>query len=149
VCAQAVRLFVSASTTTPITWGARRPVILLPESATEWPDARRRAVLRHELAHIARGDAHARWLAAVVCVLYWFHPLAWLIVRALRTESEAACDDQVVADGMAPGEYAEHLLAIARETRTAGPPGFLAARMASQPQIARRILALLDDTRRR
>src|SRR5262249_41955198 len=73
-----VRLLESGATTTPLTWGVRAPVILLPPTVRQWPDAKRRAVLRHELAHIARADASAGWLAALLCTMYWFHPLAWL-----------------------------------------------------------------------
>src|SRR5262249_21990552 len=35
----------------PATWGWRRPVILLPTEAADWPEHRRRLVLLHELAH--------------------------------------------------------------------------------------------------
>ena len=56
----------------PMTWGALRPVVLLPEDARSWPAARRREVLTHELAHVSRGDWVARLIAALACAVYWF-----------------------------------------------------------------------------
>ena len=38
------------------TWGWRRPVVMLPVSASEWPAERMHVVLLHELAHVRRGD---------------------------------------------------------------------------------------------
>jgi len=47
-----VRLLQSDRAVMPMTWGWRRPVILLPAGASSWPSERRSVVLRHELAHI-------------------------------------------------------------------------------------------------
>ena len=83
--------------TMPLTWGLFRPVIVLPSGAEHWPEDRRRIVLSHELAHIARHDWLLQICAELVRALYWFHPLAWLAAARLRQESERACDD----DGLA------------------------------------------------
>ncbi|MFP5287125.1 MAG: M56 family metallopeptidase, partial [Thermoanaerobaculia bacterium] len=72
----------------PMTWGWRRPVVLLPAGAGTWSAPRRRAVLLHELAHVARGDSLTQLAAEVARALYWFNPLVWRAVRALRLESE-------------------------------------------------------------
>ncbi len=49
-----VRLLRSAAVGTPMTWGFLRPVVMLPADAGEWSAERRRVVLLHELAHVAR-----------------------------------------------------------------------------------------------
>src|SRR5438874_2514668 len=80
----------------PVTWGIFRPVILLPAGASDWPEVRRRIVLCHELAHIARADWVLQIFAEVARGFYWFHPFAWMAARRLRQESECACDDLVL-----------------------------------------------------
>ena len=55
----------------PVTWGRRRPVLLLPSSFATWSSELRRSVLLHELAHVRRGDATSRLLSCLVCALHW------------------------------------------------------------------------------
>ena len=51
---------VSDSIQTPLTWGAIRPVVLLPTYVDEWPTEQRDVVIRHERAHIERRDCCGR-----------------------------------------------------------------------------------------
>lgn len=144
-----VRLLVSPAATTPFTWGAREPVVLVPEDALEWSTERWRIVLRHELAHVARADSLAQSLSAIACAGYWFHPLALIAAKRLRAECESACDDRVVALGTQPWEYASHLLDIARGAREMGSPGLLSVGMARRSQLEGRLLAVLHASRSR
>ncbi|HEV7837009.1 MAG TPA: M56 family metallopeptidase, partial [Gemmatimonadaceae bacterium] len=144
-----VRLLSSSDISTPLTWGSRAPIILLPEDALEWPEVHRRIVLRHELAHVARGDAFSQLVAGFVCALYWFHPLVWITERRLRAECERACDDRVVSFGTPAPEYAAHLLEVARSARSFGAPGFLSVAMARPSQLEGRLLAVLNESGRR
>jgi beta-lactamase regulating signal transducer with metallopeptidase domain len=142
------RVLVSEAVRVPLTWGLARPVVLMPACAAAWPARRLRAALRHECAHIARRDCVVQALASGACVLFWFHPLVWLAVRHLRAESERACDDRVLASGLAAPDYAGHLLAVARE-RWRVPAALAAAGMARGWEFETRIVALLDDRRPR
>ena len=144
-----IRLLSSSDISTPLTWGSRSPIILLPEDALDWPEVHRRIVLRHELAHVARGDARSQLVAGFVCALYWFHPLVWVTERRLRAECERACDDRVVSLGTPAPEYAAHLLEVARSARSFGAPGFLSVAMARPSQLEGRLLAVLNESRRR
>ena len=54
-----VRLLSSSVVSTPLTWGSRAPVILLPEDALDWPEVHRRIVLRHGRPRGARRCALA------------------------------------------------------------------------------------------
>lgn len=147
--AKPIRLLSSSVVSTPLTWGSRAPIILLPEDALDWPEAHRRIVLRHELAHVARGDALSQLVAGFVCALYWFHPLVWITERRLRAECERACDDRVVSLGTPAPEYAAHLLEVARSARSFGAPGFLSVAMARPSQLEGRLLAVLNESRGR
>ena len=121
---------------------------MLPASADEWTDDRRRAVLLHELAHVARRDCLVQRIAACACALYWPHPGVWWAAKRLRTERELACDDRVLASGAAAREYAGHLLDIAHAFRAAPAPA-TALGMARARQLERRLLAILDEARNR
>jgi beta-lactamase regulating signal transducer with metallopeptidase domain/DUF4097 and DUF4098 domain-containing protein YvlB len=145
---KSIRLLSSSVVSTPLTWGSRAPVILVPEDALDWSEAHRRVVLRHELAHVARSDALSQLGAGFVCALYWFHPLVWMVERRLRAECERACDDRVVSLGTPAAEYAAHLLEVARSARSFGAPGFLSVAMARPSQLEGRLLAVLNGSGR-
>lgn len=98
-----------------LTWGVRRPVVLVPSEVHDWSRQRQEAVLLHELAHVRRFDFVSQMLAEVACALYWFNPLVWLGARAMRAEAELAADDVVLRSGVRPSTYAEELLRIAAE----------------------------------
>ncbi|MGQ0733183.1 MAG: M56 family metallopeptidase [Acidobacteriota bacterium] len=55
----------------PMIVGIWRPAVLLPASASQWSATRRRAVLLHELALVARRDPGVLALAQAACALYW------------------------------------------------------------------------------
>ena len=97
----------------PLTFGWWRGVVLLPASCLEDSDALRVALL-HELVHLRRRDWLVLLLAQLVTALFWFHPLVHLLVRQLRTELEAACDDRVLRSGVAAPDYAGYLVSFAR-----------------------------------
>jgi TonB family protein len=100
-----------------VTWGIRRPRVLVPARALNWPESRIRLVLAHELAHIRRGDWIVQITAEIVRAINWFNPLFWIACSRLRHESEQACDDEVINRGTEGSEYATHLVHIARELR--------------------------------
>jgi len=128
----------------PVTWGARRPRVLLPAAATGWTDERLRAVLAHEFAHVRRGDWLVHVLAHVVCATYWFHPLFWMTERDLCRESEQAADDEVLRLGLDGGNYAAHLLAIVRASRASASSRAPLVAMARRSHLERRVAALLN-----
>jgi beta-lactamase regulating signal transducer with metallopeptidase domain len=146
---RAVRLLRGGGATMPMTWGIAHPAVLLPAESAEWPEARRRVVLMHELAHVARHDCLTQTLAAAACALYWFHPAAWYAARRLRVERELACDDRVLEAGTRARDYALHLLEVARAFRPARLAGPVAVSMARPSQLEGRLLAVLDGVRNR
>jgi TonB family protein len=130
----------------PLTWGMFRPVIVLPSSAEHWPEDRRRLVLSHELAHIARRDWFLQISAELARATYWFHPLAWLAARCLRQESERACDDAVLLSGIAPSHYASELLDLARTLENSGRTWSTALAIARPTNLERRFAAMLNPS---
>ena len=66
-----VTLLMTGVPTIPVTWGIIYPVVLLPVEAADWSPARRRAVLLHQLAHVARFDAATQLLGQLVLAAMW------------------------------------------------------------------------------
>ena len=128
----------------PLTWGFVRPRILLPAGAMEWSPERRRTVLSHELAHIARQDWMAQIFAELTRAIYWFHPLVWFACARLRSESERACDDSVLNSGVDPSHYASQLLELARTLKNAHRGSSTALAIARPTNLERRFIAMLD-----
>lgn len=142
-----VELRIARRFVMPMTWGTLAPKILLPAEAHGWPAERRRFVLLHELAHVARRDSLARSAASLACAFYWPHPGAWLAARRLRLEQEHAADDRLLLLGEPPRGYALDLLELARRIGGKSRPEHAAA-MAGAGQLERRVLAITTAARR-
>ena len=139
-----IRLLVHGAITTPCTAGYRNPIILLPVAFATWDATRQRAVFTHELAHVARNDSLAQTVASLACALFWFHPGFWMAARMLRGESERAADDCVINSGMAPIDYADHLIAIAALSSSQLHVPSIALGMARASQLELRLRAMLN-----
>jgi TonB family protein len=138
---------VSDSIQTPMTWGALQPVILLPSYVEDWPAEQREVVIRHEQAHIERRDWLWQTFAQVITAVFWFHPLMWMAAAQLRQEAEHAADDATLAAGVQAPDYADRLMAVARQLSGRSPAGAVA--MVRQPALTSRIAAILDTARTR
>ncbi len=140
-----VRLLLCDHASLLVTWGIRRPTVVLPRGARQWPAERIRAVLAHELAHVRRADWAVQMVAELIRSVYWFNPLMWIASRRLRRDSEFACDDAVLASGMEAPEYAAQLLDVARAVRPALRGSLLAGMAMIRPsQFERRVHAMLN-----
>jgi TonB family protein len=135
------RLLESPSADMPMTWGLWPARVLLPACPMGWSDERRRVVIAHELAHASRWDWLVQIGTELVCAAYWFNPLFWMARRGLHRESERACDDLVLSLGVDGGDYAAHLLDIARMGRAPVAPSLGMARLSGLEQ---RLTVLLD-----
>ena len=107
---------------------------------------RRRVVLSHELAHIARHDWLLQICAELARCFYWFHPLVWLGAARLRQESERASDDAVLRSGIAPSHYASQLLDLARTLENSGRAWSTALALARPSNLERRFAAMLNPS---
>ena len=135
---RAVGLFRTGRIGTPMMLGLLRPVILLP--GRPMPGGELEVVLRHELAHLRRGDVAYKGLMLLCNAVHWFNPLVWLMAREAGRNLEYCCDDDVVRDqdGAFRRRYGEILLetaaggsAPAFSTRFGGGKGQLKGRLAN------------------
>jgi beta-lactamase regulating signal transducer with metallopeptidase domain len=139
-----VRILLCQHPTMLATWGVLRPTILLPAGAGDWSSDRVNVVVRHELAHVRRGDWVVALTANVLMAMYWFNPLLWIACRRLRHEGERACDDLVLASGISGAEYATHLVAVARQSAMRHHPWSPAIAIAHHSMLERRVRAMLN-----
>jgi len=138
---------VSSSIRTPMTWGVIRPVILLPTYVASWSAEERDVVIRHERAHIERRDWMWQAFAQVMTAIFWFHPLMWLAARQLRNEAEHAADDVTLAGGIQAPDYADRLMAVARQYTGLSTAAGAGVAMLRHPALAERVAAILDAGR--
>ncbi len=115
----------------PVAFGWLRPVVLLPRRVADLPIDAQRAVVCHELLHVARRD----WLwmlgeEAIRC-LFWFHPAIWFALAKLQLSREELVDEEVVRITGVRQPYVRALAMFAGE-----PAAFAAA----MPFIRRRHL---------
>ena len=121
-CRRAVTVCESNTIGTPATIGWRRPLVLLPADWREWNAADRRAVLAHELAHVARGDFLSGVVARLATARHFYHPLAHWLARRMRFEQELAADACGVACAGGKESYVVALarMALAQDNRALG-----------------------------
>jgi beta-lactamase regulating signal transducer with metallopeptidase domain len=131
-----VRLLVG-DTPSPISWGWRRPVILLDRDTARDP-GEADAVLAHEIAHIVRHDWAMLILARLAVASFWFNPLMWLLERRLIAEAEEAADARALASVDAE-LYAQTLLSCARQIQAPRLP----ATAIADKNLGRRVKAIL------
>ena len=111
-----------------------------------WDPAVLRSVVLHEHCHLLRRDPLVEVLCAIVCSVYWFHPLVWLAARQMRREREHACDDRVLEFGVNPVDYAHHMIQVARWMRPSYTP---APCVGEASQLETRVTAVLASNRSR
>ena len=77
----------------PVTFGAIRPVVLLPETLLDQPLDVQRAVLGHELFHVQRRDWAWILLEELGCAVLWFNPAVWWLISRVQLAREEVVDE--------------------------------------------------------
>ena len=95
-----IRLLACEDASSPLSWGLRRPVILLDRDTLRTPEEAD-AILAHEVAHVARRDWPSLILSRLAVALFWFNPLVWRLDREVAQQAEEAADSDAAATGRA------------------------------------------------
>ena len=93
----------------PMTFGAWRPIVVVPRVLLETPRALQ-TVLTHELIHVRRGDQSWALLDCLTTAVFAFHPLVWLLWRGIQRWRETSCDAEVLSVGNVPANRYARLL---------------------------------------
>lgn len=111
-----IKLVSSEHCLSPFTLGVVRPVIYLPHAMLQKSSSNTiESVIAHELAHVKQWDDLWLKVQNVVQILYFFHPVVWLLNSQLNQTRERICDSLVLAHGtIAPQEYGKSMLSVLR-----------------------------------
>ncbi|MEZ4700878.1 MAG: M56 family metallopeptidase [Rhodothermales bacterium] len=90
-----VALFVTPHEHSPVTFGWRRPAIVLPVSLLEEPDALD-MTLEHELIHVAHRDFARGVLESVVRSLFFINPAVHAVSQRIERLRELSCDAELL-----------------------------------------------------
>ncbi|HTC35642.1 MAG TPA: M56 family metallopeptidase [Bryobacteraceae bacterium] len=138
-------LRVSDEICSPVTFGWRNPVVLLPPQFPDLDASKQDAILCHEIFHVRRHD----WLCMVVEELlravFWFHPAIWWLLGEIQLTREQVVDREVIAMTQARDDYVDALLAMAGahpRLDLAPAPLFLRKRHLKQ-----RVVSILKEVR--
>src|SRR4051812_14366919 len=132
-----IRLLVSEEAASPLSWGWRRPAILIDRDSLRAPEEAD-AILAHEVAHVARRDWPSLILSRLAVALFWFNPLVWRLDREVAQQAEEAADSEAAA-AVEPARYAQTLLDWARLSGGSALPANAIA--AGEPGLSRRVKA--------
>lgn len=139
------RLIICRRNVRPFSCGVYRPTVVLPRGLCRVDNrSQLTAVLRHELAHVERGDAWRKLLLAVALpVLYW-NPLYWWLRRDILLCAELLADE-IAARQTGRIEYVAELVSLARGASSAGPsPLCVTGVFSNTSQFSRRMQMVLQ-----
>jgi len=142
---RSIRLKGHPEVIVPMTWGWRRPVVLMPAGADAWTEEQRSSALFHELSHVKRADFLVMLLVRTSLAAFWFNPLCWVVYRELRKEQEIACDELVLRAGIRPSTYAASLLAFRRSAGFRWNPSAALLGMLGRSSFHERLAAILKQ----
>lgn len=127
---------VFAEVPAPCTFGR---TVMLPQASDAWPEAKLRAAIAHELAHVRQRDSLWMLFAWALCAACWVAPAAWIARRRLRAACELASDAAAASIGIRA--YVKTLIEIAESVP-------FAANMGGSSSLLERIEWLLAPRRR-
>lgn len=143
--AAGVSVHESQALVAPVTLGLFRPRIVVPTGlASTLSPQLLKAVLLHEVAHVARRDLWVGLLQQLAQMVYWWNPLVHAASRQLADCREQICDDIATGDLAEPRTFAAALLEIAeRASLHAAVPATLGIGSLSESQLEKRIRRIL------
>jgi hypothetical protein len=110
-CVAELRL--SREIASPVTFGVRSAVILLPSSFEDLDADERRGVVCHELVHVERRHWPMQVMEELLRAALWFHPAVHWLLGRIRLAREQSVDTEVVRRLSGRKAYLEALVRMA------------------------------------
>ncbi len=140
-----VRLLIAPGFSEPAAFGIWRPTIVLPPSCESLPRDELRAVLAHELGHLARGDVWWLLMGRMLTTVFAFQPLNRIARREWTAAAECLCDSWAVDRGVERLTLARCLTALAEHRLTGVSLADALAAVGSPSSLRIRIERLVAD----
>lgn len=133
-----VKLWLSTSVQTPVTFGYFKPIILLPVALLgNISTTQAETLILHELTHIRTNDYLLNWFLISVETIFFFNPFVTSLCKKIKLEREKNCDVNVLSFEYSPALYAETLLQAERMKQLA--PVFQLAAVNRKKHLLQRI----------
>lgn len=133
-----VKLWLSNSVQTPVTFGYFKPVILLPVALVNHiSTSQAETLILHELTHIRTNDYLLNWFLISAETIFFFNPFVTSLCRQIKLEREKNCDVHVLSFQYSPALYAETLLQAEKMKQLA--PAFQLAAVSRKKHLLQRI----------
>jgi hypothetical protein len=107
------QIFISDNVAGPITFGLRRPMILLPHQFEAMDSQSQESILYHELIHVRRKDWMFTLLEELVLAVLWYEPAIWWLISEIRLAREQVVDREATDTIGSRDTYVDMLLQAA------------------------------------
>lgn len=107
-----VQVYKSEAINNPCAVGIRKKIILIPNR--NYSEQQEKYIIMHEIAHCKNRDILIKLFINVLCALYWWNPLVYLLKKDINQSLEIRCD-QVVTQFLEDDKKAEYLSIILEE----------------------------------
>jgi beta-lactamase regulating signal transducer with metallopeptidase domain len=109
-----LKIGISPTIDTPISFGWVEPIILLPIALVNQLSVKEiESIILHEWAHILRNDYLINIITSLVQVILFFNPFSYLLNKEISLQREIACDNFVINASVEKLDYLNAIYKIA------------------------------------
>ena len=113
-----IKIGISSTIDTPITFGWIKPIILLPIALVNQLSVKEiESIILHEWAHILRNDYLLNLMTSFVQLVLFFNPFTYLFNKEISLQREIACDSFVLSVSVEKLDYLNTLYKMAAGIR--------------------------------
>ncbi|MGT2712368.1 M56 family metallopeptidase [Streptococcus oriscaviae] len=141
---KAIRLVHYPQVSSPMIFGLRNPVILLPD--TNYTLEELDLIFEHELTHYRHRDIYVNLLVLLVKAAHWFNPIVHFACKEVQEAAECYCDHSVLhnRDETYRSFYGETIITMIHRSKQ--QPVLLSSCFYSNKfNLKRRIIAIMDS----
>jgi TonB family protein len=107
-------VLVSPRISVPLTFGWRRPAVLVPAQFARLPEPQQVGIVCHELLHVRRQDWPVVLMEQMIRAVLWFHPAVWILLGKIALSREQVIDADAVRLTGGRRPYLDALWTMAR-----------------------------------